>query len=1319
MTLSKILVVAVLPFLAVASDLWASESDDLDESIRNRARQTFLSLPLHFEENTGHFAKQVKYLARGPGYTLFLTPNETVLTMAKGVSSKQSVVRVSLVDANHATTLQGESKLVAPTNYLIGNDPKKWRTAANYEQVRCESVYPGIDLLYHGKQRQLEYDFEVTPGANPKQIGLRYDGVRRLRVDSDGSLVLKLKNCGELRQDKPVAYQIIDGERREIASRYVVKGKKQVVFRLADYDASQRLVIDPPVLSYSTYLGGTNADTGYGIAVDANGNAYVTGETFSFNFPTLNQYQTDQPLTDAFVAKINTNASGAASLLYSTYLGGSGGLERGNGIAVDSAGSAFVTGVTTSTDFPMVNQYQGDQPGNDAFVAKLNTNASGAASLVYSTYLGGNGNDPATAIAIDPSGNAYVTGDTDSTDFPTLNQYQTNQTGTDIFVTKLNPNASGAASLLYSTYLGGNVGGTGAITGADHGNGIAVDSNGIAYVTGWSVSTDFPMLNQYQTDQLIADAVVAKINTNASGAASLLCSTYLGGNAADIGTSIAVDSSGRAYVAGYTVSTDFPLLNEYQTDQPTQDAFVTKLNTNASGAASLLYSTYLGGNDLEYGNGIAVDSLGNAFITGRTASTDFPTKDPLQTDQADEDVFVSKINTNASGTGSLVFSTYLSGNNSEGGNAIAFDSVAVYVTGETFSTDFPMLNQYQTDQTNSDCFVTKFSGGASNETCGGAIAVALDEVVKGTTVGGINDYQLSGAACFTGIGQTASTAPGRDVVYSFTAPAADSYSFRVSNYSSGGNPVLYVASDCPTATGTPVTVTTCLGAANRTSASGAFTSEEVECLALTAGQQVFIFVDEATFSAGSTFVLEVNKCPSETETNNTPALADVPYFGVEGSIIPSTDVDFYILGTPPAGSRVFALVDGRAANTTDFDLRLTTTTDTLEYDDANADGPFGALSPTVAGTPLTGVSSYLRVNILGASAASQPYRLYAVVQPPSPSATAESEPNDTIAQADSAVNNYFSGSLAGPAPSTDIDLYSFTAEAGELIFLSLDSDPLRNDTPINAKLALLDANGATLLQVNDSGATSNPTPTPGSLIGTTPVSPAESLVFRATVSGTYYASVVIGTASAGATGAGDYLLSIAKGFQLNSVVSRKTHGATPFDIPLPITGAPGVECRSGGGSGDHTLVFTFNNNVVSGSPVFSGGVGSISGSPIFAGNTMTLNLTGVLDQQKITITLVGIKDYLSQTLPNTEVSMNVLLGDTTANKFVNSSDISQTKARSGQAISAANFRSDTTLNGTINASDVAQVKANSGHAVSGADGIQRSELKVNPKTSRE
>ena len=1285
----------------------------LDQNVREHLTQTLLGLPLRFEANEGSSDAAVKYLARGPGYTLFLTPGETVLLVRKkqpravrggetiNREKKEggaNIVRVRLEGANREAGLRGEGAFSVPTNYFIGNDPSKWRTATNYERVRCESVYPGVDLLYHGKQHELEYDFEVAPGADPKRIALRYRGVRRLRVDADGSLVLRLRDGGELRQHKPVAYQTIAGERREVASRFLVKGNTSVAFALGDYDASQALVIDPPVLSYSTYVGGSGNDNGNGIAVDAAGNVYIAGDTASTNFPTLNQYQTDQTNTDAFVTKLNPNATGAASLLYSTYLGG-GDIDIANGIAVDSSGNAFVVGLTQSTNFPTLNQFQTDQGLTDAFVTKLDTNASGVGSLLYSTYLGGTGNDIGMAIAVGGAGNVLVTGDTSSADFPLLNQYQIRQgppTGFDVFVTKLDPTLSGAASLIYSTYLG-------APNAEDHGTGIAVGANGKAFVTGWTgTNGGFPILNQYQTHQTGFDAFFTKLDPSLSGVASLLYSTYLGGSSDDFAYAIAVDSAGVAYVTGTTGSSNFPTLNQYQTNQAFSDVFVTKFDPTLSGVASLLYSTYLGGNFNDFGNGIAVDSAGNAFVAGETDSSDLPTLDPLQTDQTDTDAFVAKLNTNASGVASLLFSTYLGGNGVDKGKGIAIDAAGrIYVTGGTASTDFPTLNQYQTNQGTDDCFVTKYGPPPpSNDNCAGAIAVALDTVVSGTTLEATNDYELSGAACFTGIGQTAAGAVGRDVVYSFTAPAANNYSFRISNYSGGGDPVLYVASTCPAATpGTPAIVSTCLGAANRSNASaGAFTSEEVSCLALSAGQQVFIFVDEQSPTVGSDFTLEVNLCPLETEPNNTPATAAAFATGVEGSINPSTDADFFSLGAPPAGSRVFALLDGRAANSTDFDLRVTTATDTLEYDNADADPFFGDLSATIAGRTLSGATSYLRVSTFNTppATASEPYRLYAVVQPPS--ATAESEPNGTRALANTAANNYFSGSLSGAAPSTDLDFFRFTVAAGDLIFLSLDADPLRNNTPIDATLALLDASGALLLQVNDPSSTSNTTAGAGTLTSLTPFSPGESLVFRAATAGTYYAVVAIGTTSAGAIGAGDYLLSITKQLRLSSAVSRKTHGgAGDFDIPLPLTGEPGVECRSS--SGNHTLVFTFDNSIVSGNASVALGTGSVLGSPTFSANTMTVNLTGVADVQKVTVNLSGVTDSVAQVLPDTAVSMNLLIGDTNGNKSVSASDIGQTKAQSGIAVTAANFRQDVTPNGTINASDIGLVKSRSGQFV--------------------
>ncbi|HKQ04255.1 MAG TPA: C25 family cysteine peptidase, partial [Blastocatellia bacterium] len=411
----------------------------------------------------------------------------------------------------------------------------------------------------------------------------------------------------------------------------------------------------------------------------------------------------------------------------------------------------------------------------------------------------------------------------------------------------------------------------------------------------------------------------------------------------------------------------------------------------------------------------------------------------------------------------------------------------------------------------------------SNDTCASATALSLFTPVDGTTVAASNDYQLSGSTCFTGIGQTASTAAGRDVVYSFTAPSADTYSFRVTNYSTDANLVLYAASTCPTGPA-PITVSTCLAAANRDSSSS---SEEIACLSLTNGQQIYLFVDENGLTEGSTFTIEATRCVKEVEPNNTPATANQAVFGIEGAINAAGDIDFFSLGTPAANSRVFAMIDAVASNSIDYDMRVTTATDTLEFDDFDNDTPFGQLAPNVAGTPTTGAATYLRVSHFSATGAFEPYRLYAVVQPPSAQATAESEPNNNAVNADSAANNYFSGTLSGPAPSTDVDYYSFTAAAGTLIFLSLDCDPARDNTPIDGKLELLDSSGTNVLvAVNDGSSTSSTTSGAGSLTSPTPNSPAEGLVYRVRTSGTYYARVSIGINSANPIGAGDYLLSV-------------------------------------------------------------------------------------------------------------------------------------------------------------------------------------------------
>ncbi len=734
-------------------------------AMQARLAESYGKLPLSFEANAGQTDPRVKFLSRGRGYTLFLTADEAVLALRttkskrtedrnsksavlnlqSQIGNRQStapaVVRMKLVGADPAAKVSGLDELPGRSNYLIGNDPKKWRTnVPNHAEVKYKGIYPGVDLVYYGNQRQLEYDFVVRPGADPKAIRLEVVGAdlgvrpaagqhgdegahggAPLRIDANGDLVLK-PDSGDIRFHKPVAYQTDSGGRRRyVQAHYVLKPRGRVGIRLGRYDAARPLVIDP-VLSYSTYLGGSSDDLALGIAVDSSGNAYVTGVTRSPDFPTVNPIPgacqgscgSGSDL-DAFVTKLN--AAGSA-LVYSTYLGGSG-LEEGVGIAVDSSGDAYVTGATHSTDFPTVNPVPGACQGScgsgsdfDAFVTKLN--AAGSA-LVYSTYLGGSAGEGGSAIAVDGSGNAWVTGPTNSSDFPTVNPVPGACQGScgsgnhdDAFVTKLN--AAGSA-LVYSTYLGGS--------GEDNPSGIAVDGLANAYVTGGTNSTDFPTVNPVPgacqgtcgTGSNF-DAFVTKLN--AAGSA-LVYSTYLGGSSFDDGLRIAVDGSGDVYVTGVTLSSDFPTVNPVPGacqgscgSVGNGDAFVTKLN--AAGPA-LVYSTYLGGSNFDEGLGIAVDGFGNAYVTGFTFSSDFPTVNPIPgacqgscgTGRPNEDAFVTKVD--AAGS-ALVYSTYLGGSSSDGAEGIAVDSAGnAYVAGGTSSTNFPVTP---------GTFQTTFGGGASD-----------------------------------------------------------------------------------------------------------------------------------------------------------------------------------------------------------------------------------------------------------------------------------------------------------------------------------------------------------------------------------------------------------------------------------------------------------------------------------------------------------------------------------------------------------------------------------------------------------------------------
>lgn len=677
----------ILPSPVARSTILARLAES-DATTKARVVEAYGKLPLSFEANRGQTDDQVRYLARGPGYTFFLTPTEAVIALngrqaaggdeitANGQPGR-SVVRMKLVGANADLQITGSDPLPGKSNYFIGKDPKNWRTnISHFHKVHYHKVYPGIDLVFYGNPRQLQYDFTIAPGADPETITLAFEGADRLEIDAQGNLILHIPG-GQVIQHPPIIYQDVKGTRHPVDGQFVLREKQKVGFRVAKYDSSRPLVIDP-VLVYSSFLGGSLSDQGFGIAVDATGNAYVTGSADSADFPTtVGAFDTTRStIPDAFVTKVNPTGS---ALVYSTYLGGDG-TDRGLGIAVDGTNMAYVTGVTGSTDFPDVNAFQPDlEGGTDAFVTKLNAAGDG---LEYSTYLGGNLDDQGNAIAVDSANNVYITGETNSADFFTRNSFQAAlDIAPDAFVAKIDPSQVGDDSLIYSTYLGGNQN--------DRGFGIAVDAALRAYVTGMTDSADFPVLNAFQADfEGITDAFVTRLN--AAGSA-LEYSTYLGGNLGDQGNAIRVDAANTAYVTGVTASADFPTtMGAFDTTfNGIQDVFVTKFN---NAGTMLVYSTYIGGAAEDVGRGIAVDGTGNAYITGDTRSDNFPTAgSPFQAARSGlQDAFVTKLN--ATGTG-LVYSTYLGGSLTDIGYGIAVDPLDnAYVTGETASggvTAFP------------------------------------------------------------------------------------------------------------------------------------------------------------------------------------------------------------------------------------------------------------------------------------------------------------------------------------------------------------------------------------------------------------------------------------------------------------------------------------------------------------------------------------------------------------------------------------------------------------------------------------------------------
>jgi len=709
----------------------------IERATRSAIGKNLEKLSLSFEINRGQIGAPVKFLSRGKGYNIFLTAAETVLALTKsGSDSEQfptrktapksgrnrgdAILRMALLKANPAAPLIGIDQLKHKSSYFVGKDSTKWLTdVPNYGKVKREGIYPGIDMVYYGNQRELEYDFIVAPGADPGVIQFAFEGAKELRVDTAGDLILKLGD-GLVRQHAPFIYQQVNESKKQVAGRYVIRNGSEVAVQVDNYDRGKPLVIDP-VLTYSTFIGGTSWDYAKGLAVDSFGRAYITGATASANFPTKNAYRSTLDSTYymvMFVTKLNELGT---DIEYSTFFGSTC-EDSANAIAVDQFGNAYITGSTRSYDFPTVNAHQpqiaagppdprgcgnGYGPFQDTFVTKFNATGN---ALLFSTYFGGGYHDRAYAIAVDRSGSAYITGEatkgggTSGPLFPvTPGAFQMNSNNgnngraywvRDGFVAKF----TAAGALVYSTFVGSS--------GDDYDQDIGVDSQGNAWIAG--ANTLYYPEDQYPTTPgalqttatITKHAVVAKLN--ATGTA-LLYGTYLSGsNFVDL-SMLTVDASGNAYVCGTTSATGLPTTTgAYQmTSAGLNEAVLGKFKPTGA----LAYLTYLGTAGNETAVGVAADGSGNAILIGTTNSTSFPTPggDPIPNTSGY--TYVARFN--PSGT-ALLYSTSLG---LGAGKGIAASCAGnVYIAGDTSNAAYPTtIGAYQPviNPGGPDVFVTK------------------------------------------------------------------------------------------------------------------------------------------------------------------------------------------------------------------------------------------------------------------------------------------------------------------------------------------------------------------------------------------------------------------------------------------------------------------------------------------------------------------------------------------------------------------------------------------------------------------------------------
>ena len=706
--------------------------------------------PLVFVPNVGQAPPIVSFQAHYQGSALFFATDEIIFSLpAPSPRSAQSnldplTVRLQFEGANPSPSIEGQARLPGAVNYLIGSDPDQWRTnLPTYAKIIYRELYPGIDLHYTspndspGRSFLLKGAYIVRPGADPSLIRWRYEDVRQVAIDpSQGDLIISLLPSAAsfpyLVEQAPQAWQSIAGRRRPVAVHYRLTADGSVGLTLPQgYDPAYPLTIDP-TLTYGSYVGGSSHDYGTDIAVDKAGYIYLTGYALSTDFPVEAAMQPEHAgsAQDAFIVKMEPNGTG---LVYATYFGG-GGNDRIFGVAVDDQGSVHLVGDTSSIDFPIRKAVQPDFGGagpyeGDAFLAKLDPSGS---ALIYATYLGGKGDEIGYDLALDSAGNAHATGYTSSIDFPVHKAIQPDPAFPDglnifgdAFVTSV-ISASGVYTWGYSTYVGG--------TAWDEGHGIVLDQAGKIVLTGNTRSLDFPTRRPAQPTfgggsgrgDAFATAII-----ETSGVYTFDYSTYLGGSDNDAGWAVALDAAGQTYLTGETNSADFPVVDPLQTYQGDQDVFVTKM-ISSSGVYTWAYGTYLGGEGTDFGSDIAVDSTGQAYLTGLSFSLNFPTTaDALDhtcgtnpSCNGGGDAFFAQLNPNGNG---LEYATYLGGGGTDLGEALALDQAGnIYLTGFTFSEDFPVSSTAYDPQCGAavgecssglftDAFVVKLSPGSAVE----------------------------------------------------------------------------------------------------------------------------------------------------------------------------------------------------------------------------------------------------------------------------------------------------------------------------------------------------------------------------------------------------------------------------------------------------------------------------------------------------------------------------------------------------------------------------------------------------------------------------